>query len=156
MPKLFIKKSSIVFNKFFSPSLLLTRIYVSISIFLNVSAATIDHDSVLGTAVRETGAPSVMMWCAWVMCGLALIDIIINDFLPNKYCLKFVSEHRHVLYMVLGMISISLSVAVITFNPAPFLIGRLWLDGSVATIVAFLDIYVRRGYIGLPTHIQPN
>ena len=156
MPKIFARAYLKNAHKFFSPSLLMTRIYVSISIFFNVSGATFVSDSVLGTAAIVTQAPQIMMWGVWLICVLSLFDIIINNLLPKKYCLKLISDHRHVLYMSLSMISFSLSVALITSNPAPFLIGRLWLDGSVATIVAFIDIFVRRGYLGSSIHIQPS
>lgn len=135
---------------------LVTRVYVCLSILISILITIFEPSSVYGRALAATNMPDGLIWAALGLCIVAVLDIAINDFAPDKYRFGWAFDYRHLLYMSLALLSFSLSVGVITAFGSSFFLCRLWLDGSVATVVAFLDILRRRGYSGSTVHIQPH
>ena len=136
--------------------LVIARIYVALSIFFSVMIAMFEKTSVSYMAIKLTEAPPIFMYSALVLCLVALVDVIVNDFAPDKYKFEWALNYRHLVYMGLAVLAFSLSAGVITAFGTTLFLCRLWLDGIVATLVAFLDILGRRGYSGSKIYIQPN
>jgi hypothetical protein len=108
-----------------------------------------EKTSSLGFVYIATDVPLGWMFFAFILCTVAILDIIINDICPNTINIITLYNYRHIIYMLMAVLSISLSVAVIVTNGPSFSLCRLWLDGAVATLVAFLDIRERyRNYCG--------
>ena len=136
--------------------LVIARIYVAVSMFLSVLVAMFEPTSVSFMSIQQTDAPPFLMYSALALCGIAMADVIVNDFAPDKYKFGWALNYRHLVYMGLAVLSFSLSVGIIAIFGNSLFLCRLWLDGTVATVVAFLDILGRRGYSGSKIYIQPN
>lgn len=115
--------------------LIISRIYVVLSIFISSSSFLFD----------KLTNNTTFMWTFFILfvCLVAMIDIIINDICSDKYYIDVMYDFRHIIYMMLAIINISLSVSVIMNYGSSFNLYRMWLDGIVAAIVAFLDILGR-------------
>lgn len=135
---------------------LLTRIYITLSIFFTTLTMVFDQNSLGWISLYLTQAPSLFMYFAVILCTISVLDIIINDLMPEGYRLCFTFSYRHILYMSMGILSVSLSVGVIATFGSTFFVCKLWLDGAMAAIIAFLDIFERHGYSGSSIHIRPN
>lgn len=115
----------------------IVRMYVAISVLLSVFSIFFEITS------PQTELPWFMFLAAVVVCAFGIIDAFINDFLPNKYIFKHTYMYRHLIYMSMALISFSLSAGLLHEYGGSFLVGRLWLDGLIATIVAILDLFAR-------------
>lgn len=136
--------------------LVISRVYVALSILFSVLTMVFEPNTYYGHAATVTQIPSFLVLSALALCLLSVIDIVVNDFLSNKYKLSWLIDYRHLIYMGLALLCFSLSAGIIVVYGTTFFLGKLWLDGSIATIVAFLDILGRRGYSGKSIHIQPH
>ena len=142
-------------RKFSYQRIIVCRVYVTISIFLSAMAFAFEPLSSQGSALIATKAPQVLVYLALFLCCLTMLDIIINDLAPDNFTLKCTYDYRHLLYMSLAVLSFSISVAVANTYGTSFLMCRLWLDGGIAAIVAFLDIFGRyRGLSDTAIHIH--
>lgn len=121
----------------------IVRTYVAISILISVLSIVFEPSALHSFSTESTELPWFMFTSAIVVCGAALVDAFINDFLPNKYRLIQSYKYRHLIYMALSLNSFSLSAGLLHDYGGSFLIGRLWLDGLIATIVAVLDLFAR-------------
>ena len=132
-----------------------TRIYVVISVCLSLFAFAFDPMSRLGESAIFTQASFFWIFPAIVLSLFAILDLIINDIAPQRFYIKWLCSYRHLTYMFLSLLSFSLSVALTETYGASFLMGRLWLDGTIAALVAFLDIIERyRGFRESAIHIN--
>lgn len=129
---------SMFFNRY-----ILARIYVTVSIFISVLTALFEPTSIHHLSVLLSDGSMILMYLAISVCGFAIVDIIVNDFMSDKYKLNITYNQRHIIYMCLSLISFSLSLGILFTFGGVFLLGRLWLDGFVAAIVAILDIFAR-------------
>lgn len=122
---------------------IIARLYVVLSIFITVLTMIFEPSSMHGRAAVITHAPTILSFITFGVCALALLDIIINDFAPDRFVFKPAYEYRHLIYMALALISFSISISIIEAFGTSLLLGRLWLDGIVASVVAILDIFAR-------------
>jgi divalent metal cation (Fe/Co/Zn/Cd) transporter len=99
--------------------------------------------SIHNHAANAAKLPVTLFLGSVLICILAIVDTFINDILPNKYQFKQAYNFRHVIYMALALISFSLSAGLLVTFGGSILVGRLWLDSLVATVVAVLDIFAR-------------
>jgi len=121
----------------------IARLYVALSILMSVFSIIYEPISIHSQAMSSAKLPDFLFFSAIVVCIVALADIFVNDFLPNKYKFKHAYEYRHIVYMFLALISFSLSAGLLITYGGSILVGRLWLDGLVAALVAMLDIFAR-------------
>jgi hypothetical protein len=121
----------------------IVRLYTSISVILSVFSILFEPSSIHSKVVGSAELPMVLFYTALVVGFIALLDIFINDILPNKYSFKQAYLYRHLVYMSLSLISFSLSAGLLITFGGSILVGRLWLDGAVAASVAVLDIFAR-------------
>lgn len=134
-------------HKFMYHRLLVARLYVTLSICLSVLSYIFEPLSKQGSSNIATNTPLIWICGAVILCLLAVTDIIINDLFPENFKLNITYDYRHIMYMFFAVLSFSISVAVFNTYGSSFLMLRLWLDGGIAAIVAFLDIFGR--YKGL-------
>ena len=121
----------------------IVRLYTSISVMLSVFSILFEPASIHSQVVGSAQLPMALFYSALVVGVIALLDIFINDILPNKYSFKQAYLYRHLVYMSLSLISFSLSAGLLITFGGSILVGRLWLDGAVAATVAVLDIFAR-------------
>ena len=121
----------------------IARLYVAISVLLTALAVMFDPTSIHSQAAYAAKLPDTLFIGALLVCSIAILDTFVNDILPNKYKFKQAYDFRHVIYMALALISFSLSAGLLVTFGGSILVGRLWLDSLVATVVAVLDIFAR-------------
>jgi hypothetical protein len=121
----------------------IVRLYVTISIILSILSILFEPASIHAQVVGSANLPIALFYTALGVGFVALLDIFINDILPNKYSFKQAYLYRHLIYMSLSLISFSLSAGLLITFSGSILVGRLWLDGVVAATVAVLDIFAR-------------
>ena len=128
----------------------IARLYAVLSIFVTVLSMIFEPTSRYSQAAVITNAPNYLFLFTFFVCALALADIAINDFAPDKFTFLFAYKYRHLIYMAMALISFSISVSIFYTFGASILLCRLWLDGVVAAAVAMLDIFARhRGNLWL-------
>jgi hypothetical protein len=122
---------------------IIVRVYIIISIFLSALTMILDQTSTLWQAASLTQAPEIFSWFSVIVCVVALIDMLINDLLPRNIVFLPAYEYRHFTYMALSLISFSISISIFDIFGTSFILVRLWLDGSVAAVIAILSIFSR-------------
>lgn len=130
-------------HRFLYQQTIVTRVYVAFSIFFSTLAFAFEPLSRQGGSNIATSAPIFWVWAALTLCMVAVLDIIINDLAPENIKLNITYNYRHIIYMLLAVLSFSISISVAKTYGTSFLMCRLWLDGGIAAIVAFLDIFGR-------------
>lgn len=122
---------------------IISRIYVVLSILCSVFIGLNEEASLYYQIFDDTKMDHGILYPLIFICSIGIIDIFVNDFLPNKYKFRLAYENRHIVYMTLSLASFSISAAMVyTYGPT-FHLARLWLDGTVAAVVAILDIFAR-------------
>lgn len=121
----------------------IARLYVALSVLLSILSIVFEPSAIHTAATSSAGIPMIMIICAIGVCAIAIIDAFVNDFLPVKYKFTYAYHYRHLVYMALALISFSLSAGLLVTYGGSILIGRLWLDGLISTIVAVLDLFSR-------------
>lgn len=124
------------------PNYILTRLYVSLSLLFSL-IFTLDNTSINNISISINNGSIYPVYGGVFLCIIALLDIIINDFLPDSYKFYHGSEYRHLIYMGISLISFSISVPVINTFGVSALTGRNWLDGGIAAFIAVFDIFAR-------------
>ena len=75
--------------------------------------------------------------------------------MPDKFNIKLLYNYRHLIYMSMAILTFSMSAALTEVHGISFLMCRLWLDGCIVAVVAFLDILGRyRGFRDTAIHFQ--
>lgn len=121
----------------------LTRLYVAASVLITVLSVVFEPLSLNSQAAWSAKLPDTLFYPAIVVCVIALLDVFVNDILPSKYRFAHAYNFRHIIYMCMALISFSLSAGLLLTFGGSILVGRLWLDGSIASAVAILDIFAR-------------
>ena len=130
-------------RKLLHQRLIVSRTYIAFSVLFSTLAFAFEPLSRQGGANVATSTPQIWIWAALILCFISVLDIVINDLAPKNIKLNITYNYRHIIYMGLAVLSFSISVAVANTYGTSFLMLRLWLDGGVAAIVAFLDIFTR-------------
>lgn len=122
----------------------LTRHYVACSTLFTLLGLLLTPASLNASAI---GAAGPLGW--WFMLGLSaisaasLFEAFVTAFVPSLPC-QWLRERRHTLFMAIALGQLCLSYAVLAYSPGNWpLILRFSLDASVATLLAFLDLFAR-------------
>lgn len=119
------------------------RTYITASVLMTILTALYEPSSIYYQIFTVTHIDHGFLWSLGIICILTSLDLIINDFLPDKYKLMIIYHNRHILYMMLALGMFSISAVITAVNGSTFYLGRLWIDGLMAAIVAILDIFAR-------------
>lgn len=122
----------------------LTRHYVALSTLASVVIAMASPGSLNAQALAQNGL------YGWVLLGvlsvaalLLLVEAFTTAFVPGVQinCLR---SRRHTLLMVLAMGHLCMGFLVVMYAPeSAALVVRFGLDATVASLVAFLDLFQR-------------
>lgn len=122
---------------------LISRFYVAASVLLSCFVAMFETSSMYHTIFIDTKLDGTFIWGVVFICSLALVDVLINDVLPNKYEVLSLYNNRHIIYMTIALSMFAVSAAITYTYGSTFYLGRLWLDGLIAAVVAILDTFAR-------------
>lgn len=125
----------------------IARLYVVLSIITTLIIAIFQPGSIYVNSIKQL-VPEENMFVLGIVAIISIatiLDIIVNDFMPNKYRIMFLYNKRHLFFMSLAMGMYSMAAEIILTEQSSFVLLRLWLDGFIAAIVAVLDIFARHG-----------
>jgi len=122
----------------------LPRHYVAMSTLVTLLGFWFAPGSMNATALEAAGPFGL-----WVVVGLGVVSLaslfeaFVTAFVPRFSC-EWLRRRRHTLFMAIGLGQLCLSYAVLAHSPENWpLILRFSLDASVATLLAFLDLFAR-------------
>lgn len=137
------EKSFLCPAKILQNRLIISRIYVTLSILFSILSMLFEPFSIHGQSTILSAVPIYWIYANLALCIISILDIIINDIAPDKYTLKYAHDYRHIVYMLLALMTFSISIGMVTTFGISLLLIRVWLDALVAAVVAFLDILGR-------------
>lgn len=120
------------------------RMHVALCIGTLAMVAAFGTGTLLNSVVVASGKAG--FWCVLVLACLAclaVLDVIINDFLPDRFSLKLVKRNRHLIYMALGIGTASLGFVIQQTTGINSMHGLIFVNSFSAVVVAFLDLYAR-------------
>lgn len=126
--------SSLLFRRY-----IVSRIYVTLSVLITILTLLFESSHIQNKII----IPDFLLYIALSVCLIGSIDILINDLAPDKYIFRTAYAYRHLVYMALSLISLSIAAGITLTSGGTIFLGRLWLDGMVAAFVAVLDIFAR-------------
>lgn len=128
------------------PRYYFTRLYVALSILVNVVITATEPQALGYKVLTETGP---LGWlCVGILGCLALIavmDVLINDLAPEAWHLPTAIRWRPITYMLLATGIASYVFVIIDAVGFTWLTLTYFLDASVAVVVGVLDLFYRRG-----------
>ena len=129
----------------------LTRHYVALSTLVTFALAALAPGSLNARAIESAGPQSWYVIAALAVVSLAaLVEAFITAFVPRASC-EWLRRRRHTLFMAIALGQLCLGYAVLIYNPqSSALVLRLALDATVASLVAFLDLFARHKAAAAP------
>ncbi len=122
------------------------RIYVIMAMITTILISIFEPNSIYYTQLLKNGYEGIAVLCIFSFFTLlSLFDLVINDFMPNKYKLMILYDNRHLVFMSIALCAYGLSAAIILTDHSSIVLIRVWLDGFIAAVVAVLDIFARHG-----------
>lgn len=128
------------------PRYWITRLYVGLTTLCAIFVTSHEPEAISYKIIQASGDQGWrMVYLLGVIAGLAVVDVLVNDLFPERFKIEVAKRNRHLIYIGLatGIFSISfvlLSDAGGWYRP---LVLSYWLHGSVAALVAFLDLFQR-------------
>ena len=92
----------------------------------------------------------------FLICFFAIVDIFINDILPDRFYVKFLYNYRHIVYMILSILLFGISAEYTYLVGYTYKLIRIWLDGSIVAAIAVSDIFIRHMHIKEPSVLDYN
>lgn len=130
------------------------RAYVSLSVGVTAAVAMLDptsqHRRAFEGDLAALTVPAVIGMVALLLVATAgVLDVVINDLLPERFTITSTHRHRHVVFMVMAIGQVALMWQVARANPGdwPPVLARYALDAAFAVGIAVCgvrDHYFRR------------
>ena len=130
-------------KRILTQQLIISRIYITLSLLFVTLAFLLEPQSVPGRSAIVSLVPLTWVYSLLFLCILSLIDIIINDIIDDKYSVSILIDYRHILYMMMSLMTFSISMSIVNTFGISFLLMRIWLDALIAVLIAFLDVLGR-------------
>lgn len=122
------------------------RLYLAAHVFVLALVASLGEESPLHALVTKDG--QVGYWCALALAVVAfvgIVDVLVNDLMPERFTLCSVKRHRHFLLMGLGMGTLIFAGIVAMEVGWDILHASLALPVIGATTLAVMDVFERGG-----------
>ncbi|MES2909843.1 MAG: hypothetical protein V4718_00555 [Pseudomonadota bacterium] len=72
-----------------------------------------------------------------------VVDVLINDFMPEAMKLPGVYGRRHLLYLAIAASSLAISGVIAEKEGWSFVLMAYWLHTTVAAVLAYLEMFAR-------------
>ena len=85
-------------------------------------------------------------WVLTLLIALAvagIVDVLINDFLPETMQIPSVYGRRHLLYLAIAASSLAISCVIAEKEGWSFVLMAYWLHSTVAVVLAYLEMFAR-------------
>ena len=120
------------------------RLNVALCIGALAMISAVADGTLLNNSVIASGPAGV--WCVLSLALLAcfaVIDVVINDLMPERFRLGYIKRKRHLIYMALGIGMASLGFIIAQVNGASAVHVLIFINAFSAVAVAFLDLNSR-------------
>lgn len=121
----------------------IARTYLSLSVLVTAFVAILDptsqHHKILMSGDHLVG--SFMMWIMFCLALAALVDVAINDWLPDTWSLPWTHRHRHVFYMLMAASQLGLMLAIVQSGFIRPPLARYALDAIMAAAIASKGVW---------------
>jgi len=120
------------------------RLYIAAQVCVIALVASLGEESPLHYLVTKGGSPGY--WCAMALAVVAfvgVVDVIVNDLMPDRFELRLIKRHRH--FVLMGIAIGSLSFAGIIAMDVGWNVLHVSLALPVfgATALAVMDVFER-------------
>lgn len=117
------------------------RFYVSASVGLSAAIAGWDPYSQHRFAMSEDGYGGLFAMSLLAFLAIAgMVDVFINDVLPDRFSMVVTHRHRHVVFMLLAIGQIALIFALVKAGDIKPAAGRYLLDAVMAAWIAVVGV----------------
>jgi hypothetical protein len=123
----------------------LTRHYLSAATLLAMVAVALSPGTLYGRALAATGPIAwVLLAALMLVSAAALWEAFVTAFVPRWSC-DWLRKRRHIVFMImaLGQLCLAFPVAIYALDGALLLVLNFALNATVATAIAFLDLFAR-------------
>lgn len=118
------------------------RFYVSASVAVTAAIAGWDPYSHHRFAMAEDGYGGLIAMSLLGLLALAgIVDVLINDVLPDRYSMRCTHRHRHVVFMLLAIGQVALVLALVKSGDLKPSAGRYVLDALMAAWIAVIGVF---------------
>lgn len=131
----------------FLPRYWMTRMYVALSIMANCIVAYLEPQSLTAMVLRTNPTGWACLGILFALAVTALVDVAINDLLPQGYYLRWTRDQRHWIYVLMALFTMGLTYAIVREKGFTALLLAYWVDAAIAVAIAPLDLFARhRGH----------
>ena len=127
----------------------LCRLFLALLVMLSCITVLTEPQSLIAITLAASGPAGrlvVMLLLAFSM--IALLDVFINDLLPEKWAVHWTRNIRHLIYLGMALILTALAGVVSVYNPfTPLLPLTYLLYAAFAAATAYLDLFARKRII---------
>lgn len=117
------------------------RFYVSASVAVTAAIAGWDPYSQHRFAMAEDGYGGLIAMSLLGLIALAgIVDVLINDVLPDRYSMRCTHRHRHVVFMLLAIGQVALVLALVKSGDLKPSASRYVLDAFMAAWIAVIGV----------------
>lgn len=118
------------------------RAYVSCHVLKTAFVAAADPTSQHAFAMQEDGvggALAIGLMAAFALAGL--VDVVINDWLPDRYSIRCTHRHRHVVFMLIAISQVALVLALARADELKPSVSTYMLDAAFAVLIAVQGVF---------------
>lgn len=128
------------------PRYWITRLYVALSTLTTIAVIAWEPEALTHRLITQSGPPG--WWLVGILAAVAIVgivDVVVNDMLPDRFHLRCAKRSRHLIYVALSMGLMCLTYVFIAGGGGWWraLAMPFWIDASFAALVAFLDLFQR-------------
>lgn len=127
----------------------LVRLYLALSVLTVSLIACFEPRTMIYMLIAQSGP--IGWWCVLALAcvaALAACDVLVNDLLPEPCRFAFAMRNRHIIYMLLALGLVSTGYVIARQAGVTAFHARLLLDASVATLIAYFDVFARHKSCG--------
>lgn len=126
------------------PRYWLERLSCSAAILATLLISWQEPDSLLHRVIDRSGPEGWWCVCALcALCGLGILDVVVNDFLPPRFTLQRAKDWRHLIFLAMGMGLVSVTYVMAEAEGWRPLLLLFPIHAVIAVAVAFFDMFQR-------------